>query len=232
MRHRDGKFRWVQDSGIPLFTDDDRFLGFIGTCIDTSEQRSFEAIRGEMEHAGRLNLAGEMASGLAHEPSQPLTAANNYLDACLRRMDEQEWDREKLQQAVKLAYLQTDRAGKIIGQIKNLVRRQGHERSMTDINQVIKNAVTLPEREFQHQAVSVALDMPALPQIPVNRVEIEQVLINLMKNAVEAMAASMQRELRIASRITESGAVMVTVSDSGTGAGDVDKIFNPFHTVK
>lgn len=65
--------------------------------------------------------------------------------------------------------------------------------------------------------------MPALPQIPVNRVEIEQVLINLMKNAVEAMAASMQRELRIASRITESGAVMVTVSDSGTGVLPQDK---------
>lgn len=234
LRHHDGKFRWVQDSGIPRFTDDGRFLGFIGTCIDTSEQRSFEAIRGEMEHAGRLNLAGEMASGLAHELSQPLTAANNYLDACLRRMDEPEWDREKLQQAVKLAHLQTDRAGKIIGQLKSLVRKQGHERTPTDINHVIKNAVTLLEREFQHQAVTVVLDLPSVPQIPANRVEIEQVLINLMKNAVEAMATSPRRELRIASRIAESGAVLVTVSDTGCGiaAADVDKIFNPFHTSK
>ncbi|BBI99706.1 hypothetical protein FGKAn22_13990 [Ferrigenium kumadai] len=234
LRHRDGKFRWVQDSGIPRFTDDGRFLGFIGTCIDTSEQRSFEAIRGEMEHAGRLNLAGEMASGLAHELSQPLTAANNYLDACLRRMDEQEWDREKLQQAVKLAHLQTDRAGKIIGQLKSMVRKQGHERTMTDINQVIKNAVILLEREFQHQSVTVVLDLPALPQIPANRVEIEQVLINLMKNAVEAMSASPQRELSIATRVAESGDILVMVRDTGCGivADDMDKIFNPFHTSK
>jgi PAS domain S-box-containing protein len=234
LRHHDGKFRWVQDSGVPRFTDDGRFLGFIGTCIDTSEQRSFEAIRGEMEHAGRLNLAGEMASGLAHELSQPLTAANNYLDACLRRMDELEWDREKLQQAVKLAHLQTDRAGKIIGQLKNMVRKQGHDRSMTDINQVIRNAVTLLEREFQHQSVTVVLDLPALPQIPANRIEIEQVLINLMKNAVEAMAASPQRELLIATRVAESGDILVTVRDTGCGiaADDMDKIFNPFHTSK
>lgn len=234
LRHHDGKFRWVQDSGIPRFTEDERFLGFIGTCIDTSEQRSFEAIRGEMEHAGRLNLAGEMASGLAHELSQPLTAANNYLDACLRRMEEREWDREKLQQAVKLAHLQTDRAGKIIGQLKNLVRRQGHERSMTDINHVIKNAVTLLEREFQHQSIGVVLDLPVLPLIPANRVEIEQVLINLMKNAVEAMAVAAHRELRISSRLAESGAIMVTVGDSGSGisTADMDKIFNPFHTTK
>ncbi|HXU94316.1 MAG TPA: PAS domain S-box protein [Gallionella sp.] len=234
LRHHDGKFRWVQDSGVPRFTDDGRFLGFIGTCIDTSEQRSFEAIRGEMEHAGRLNLAGEMASGLAHELSQPLTAANNYLDACLRRMDELEWDREKLQQAVKLAHLQTERAGKIIGHLKSMVRKQGHERSMTDINQVIKSAVTLLEREFQHQSVTVVLDLPALPQIPANRIEIEQVLINLMKNAVEAMAASPKRELHIATRLAESGDVLVLVRDTGGGiaADDMDKIFNPFHTSK
>lgn len=234
LRHRDGNFRWVQDAGIPRFTDDGRFLGFIGTCIDTSEQRSFEASRGEMEHAGRLNLAGEMASGLAHELSQPLTAANNYLDACLRRMEEQEWDREKLQQAVKLAYLQTDRAGKIIGQLKSLVRKQGHERSMMDINQLIKNAVGLLEREFQHHFVTVVLELPALPQIAANRIEIEQVLINLMKNAVEAMDGAPQRELRIATRAAGSGGILVTVSDSGCGiaAGEMDKIFNPFHTSK
>jgi PAS domain S-box-containing protein len=234
LRHHDGKFRWVQDSGIPRFTDDGRFLGFIGTCIDTSEQRSFEAIRGEMEHAGRLNLAGEMASGLAHELSQPLTAANNYLDACLRRMEEREWDREKLQQAVKLAHLQTERAGKIIGQLKSLVRRQGHERSMTDIGQVIRNAAVLLEREFQYQSVTVMLDLPSLPQISANRVELEQVLINLMKNAVEAMAGQAQRELRLAAQQLESGDVLVTVGDSGCGIGiaDMDKIFNPFHTTK
>ena len=187
-----------------------------------------------MEHVGRLNIAGEMASGLAHELSQPLNAANNYLDACLRRMEGDNWDRDGLQNAVRHAYAQTERAGAIINHLKNLVRKQKQERSMLEINALIEDTVSFMDHELRHYAVRLSLQLSPVPPVLANRVELEQVLINLIKNAVDSMDSSRRRELRIATRIVESGAVMVSVSDTGKGiaADELEKVFNPFQTSK
>ena len=155
LRRHDGAYRWIRDSGVPRFTAEEEFLGFIGTCVDITDQKLFEELRAEIEHVGRLNIAGEMASGLAHELSQPLTAASNYLDGCLHRMQDAEWDREKLQQAVKLAHLQTERAGSIINHLKDLIRKQGHERVMLDINELIKDSVDFMEHDLSRQSIRV-----------------------------------------------------------------------------
>ncbi len=232
-RHDDG-FRWIEDSGVPRFTADGEFLGFIGICIDVTEHKLFEKIRVEMEHMDRLNIAGEMASGLAHELSQPLTAANTYLDACLRRMAEDNWDYVALQKTVRLAHDQTERAGKIISHLKDIVRKQKYERTLLDINSVVRDSIKFLEYELQHHYISVTLDISRLPPVLANRIEIEQVLINLIKNAIDSMRSSPIRELRITTRVIESGSILVTVSDTGEGVGveDMEKIFNPFHTSK
>jgi PAS domain S-box-containing protein len=234
MRRHDGVFRWMLDSGVPRVTRDGRFLGFIGTCLDITDQKLYEEIRAEVEHVGRINIAGEMASGLAHELSQPLTAANNYLDACLRRMAERDWDRENLQKAIRLAHAQTARAGQIINHLKSLVRKQKQERTVQDVNSLVRDTVTLLEHEFHRHFVTVEVDLSPLPPTLVNRIEVEQVLINLVKNAVDSMTSSPRRELRITTRTVESGAILVTVSDTGKGIAveDLDKIFNPFQTSK
>lgn len=234
LRRYDGVFRWIQDSGVPRFTEDGEFLGFIGTCVDVTDQKLFEEMRAEIEHVGRLNIAGEMASGLAHELSQPLTAASNYLDGCLHRMQDGEWDREKLQKAVKLAHLQTERAGSIINHLKDLIRKQGHERAMMDINQLIKDSVDFLEHDLNRQSIRVIPDFVELPQVRVNKIEIEQVLLNLMKNAIDSMAALPRRELRLSTRLAESDKILITVGDTGKGvpAGDLEQVFNPFQTSK
>jgi PAS domain S-box-containing protein len=234
LRRHDEVFRWIEDSGVPRFTADGEFLGFIGICTDITEHKVFEKIRVEMEHMDRLNIAGEMASGLAHELSQPLSAANTYLDACLRRMAEGNWDHVTLQEAVRRAHDQTVRAGKIIGHLKDIVRKQKYERTMLDINSVVKDIVKFLEYELKHHAISVTLDISPVPQVRANRIEIEQVLINLIKNAIDSMSSSPRRELGIATRVVESGSILVTVSDTGKGvaAEDMEKIFNPFQTSK
>ncbi len=234
LRRHDDVFRWIEDSGVPRLTADGEFLGFIGICIDVTEHKLFEKIRVEMEHMDRLNIAGEMASGLAHELSQPLTAANTYLDACLRRMAENNWDHVTLQDTVRRAHDQTVRAGKIIGHLKDIVRKQKYERTMLDINSVVKDSVKFLEYELQHHYISVTLDISRLPLVLANRIEIEQVLINLIKNAIDSMCSSPRRELRIATRVIESGSILVTVSDTGSGvaAEDMERIFNPFQTSK
>ncbi len=234
LRCHDGGFRWVEDSGLPRFAADGEYLGFIGTCTDLTERKLFETLRVEVEHMDRLNIAGEMASGLAHEISQPLTAANNYLDGCLRRMVEDNWDHAALQNTIRLAHAQTERAGKIINHLKDIVRKQKYERTLQDLNLVVRDSLRFLEHKLQHHHVSVALEMSELPPVLANRIEIEQVLINLIKNAIDSMASSQRRELRIVTRVAGSGAVLVTVSDTGRGlaAEDLERIFDPFHTSK
>ncbi|HZW24329.1 MAG TPA: PAS domain S-box protein [Gallionella sp.] len=234
LRRHDGEFRWVRDSGVPRLAAEGEFLGFIGTTIDVTDHKLFDEMRAEMEHAGRLQIAGEMVSGLAHELSQPLAAASNYLSAGLRQMAQADWDGEKLRKTVLLAHAQTERAGKIINHLKDMVRKQRQERAMLDINALIRDTVHFMEYEIRQIPVSVIMDFYTLPPVRVGRVEIEQVLINLFKNAIEAMAEAPTRVLRITTRPLESGFVLVSVLDTGKGLAPdaLDKIFDPFHSSK
>jgi two-component system sensor kinase FixL len=206
----------------------------LGIGVDITEHKQFEELRAKMEHAGRLNVAGEMASGMAHELSQPLTACANYLDGCLRRMDGNDWDRESLHMAVQLAHKQAERAGKIISHLKDLVRKQGHDRALIDINLLVRVAMNFLEDEIKRQGISLTMTLFPLPRVMACRVEIEQVLLNLYKNAIESMYSCPQRELRVSTRTTESGDVLVAVSDTGRGIfpAEMEGLFNPFQTSK
>jgi PAS domain S-box-containing protein len=205
-----------------------------GIIRDLSERKQLEELRAKMEHAGRLNIAGEMASSLAHELSQPLTACNNYLDVCLRRMDDDAWGREKLRDTLRLASVQAERAGKIVSHLKDLVRKQGHERTPIDINLLVRDVMSLAEDDLRRNGVSVFLTLPPLPRVMACRVEIEQVLHNLYRNAIEAMHSWPQRELRVSTRMSESGHVLVAVRDTGRGIlpSEMENLFHPFQTTK
>ena len=231
----DGEYRWMLDSGIPRFTEDGKFLGYIGTCIDISEQKETEALRGEIERAGRQDIAVEMASGLAHELSQPLAAANNYLTGCLHRMKDAEWDQKKLMTAVTLAHKQTERAGSIINHLKNIIRKQGHERSRADINALIRHTVNFLDLEIKRHGIVVFMVLSPLPWVKVSKIEIEQVLLNLLKNAIEAMQGAPEPLLRISTTdLHDSRQIQVTVSDNGHGiaSAELATVFTPFHSSK
>lgn len=234
LRCRDGVFRWIEDSGVPRFSADGEYLGFIGICIDITGRMLFEVLRGEMAHIDRLNIAGEMASGLAHELSQPLASASNYLEACLRGMDESNWDAARLKKMATQAHAQTERAGQIIKHLKELISKQKFERGMLDINSAIRDSIRFLEHELQQNSISVTLDLSTLPPVRANKIEIEQVLTNLIKNAIDSMCDAPRRELRIASSAIESGYVLVKVSDTGKGIAedDTDKVFDAFYTSK
>jgi PAS domain S-box-containing protein len=234
LRRGDGEYRWVQDSGVPRYDAEGEFIGFIGTCLDVTDHKLFDEMRAEMEHAGRLQIAGEMTSGLAHELSQPLSAANNYLSAGLLHMAESDWDKSRLLKVVSLAHAQTERAGSIINHLKDMVRKQRQERVMLDINALIRDTVHFMEYEIRQHAVSVVMDFYTLPSALASKVEIEQVLVNLIKNAVDSMASTPRRVLRITTRTIDAAFILVSVSDTGKGIvqGDLDKVFNPFQSSK
>lgn len=234
LRRHDGVFRWIRDSGVPRSNFQGEFIGFIGICTDVTDLKMFDEIRAELEHVGRLQIAGEMASGLAHELSQPLSAANNYLSAGLHHMAEDNWDKDKLLKAVTLAHAQTARAGDIVNHLKELVRKQRQERVMLDINELIRDTLHFMEFDIRHKSISVVMDFYSLPPTQVSRIEIEQVLINLFRNAIDSMDSTSRRVLRVTTRVIESGFILVSVSDTGTGIAPdaLDKVFNPFHTSK
>lgn len=232
----DGMYRWLLDSGVPRFAGNGEFLGFIGTCIDVTEQKNSAALRSEVERVGRLNVAMEMASGLAHELSQPLAAANNYLAGCLFRMKGADWDQETLRKALELTLKQTGRAGNIINHLKSLIRKQVDERLPADINVLVQNTLDFLEHETRQRGIQLSMVLPPLPLPPalVNKVEIEQVLINLLKNAIDAMAGVSAPELHIVSALNDLGQIQVSVGDNGRGLSSTQlaTLFDPFHTSK
>jgi PAS domain S-box len=238
LKRHDGKYRWMQESGTPRFAGDGRFLGHIGTCVDITRHVQAKADRARqqvaMERSARLNIAGEMASGLTHELSQPINATLNYLDACLRRLDGGDLDPGKQRQGLSLALKQAQRAGRIINNFKALIRRRPSPRTPLDLNGLLRGTVDLLEYEIEQHGVTIAFDLEHLPPVLGNQVEIQQVLLNVMKNAVDAMSNAPRRELRLVSRPIEQQRVRVEICDSGPGIADaqLESIFQPFHTTK
>ncbi len=126
-----------------------------GIIRDITERKQLEALRAGVEHAGASISPGKWLSGMAHELSQPLTACNNYLDACLRDMDKDDWDRKKLHDAVRLAHVQAERAGRIISHLKDMVKKKGSECTLFDVNLLVTDVLNLLEDEIRRQGISV-----------------------------------------------------------------------------
>ncbi len=225
---RDHAIRWVDGRTVRM-----------EIATDITEQKESMAIRCArklaLEQNSRFNIAEEMASGLAHELSQPLAAASNYLDASLRMTETPGYDPEKLRQGLRLAHRQTERAGKIVSHIKRTIRKRGSERAAIDINRLLQETVGYLEYEIRQYDVAVAFDLAPGPfPAVVNGVEIEQVLLNLMKNAIDSMRGTFLRRLTLSSRPTKESDILVQISDTGKGIphADLDFIFNPFLTTK
>ncbi|MGD9786954.1 MAG: PAS domain S-box protein [Sulfuricellaceae bacterium] len=237
LRH-DGEYRWIMDTGVPRLAADGLLLGYIGTCVDITEQKQMMVLRSvrqsAVERSARFNIVEEMASGLAHELSQPLAAAQNYLDACLRRLESGANDPDKLLNGLRLAHMQTQRAGKIVTHVKSMIRKRGGERVPTDLNRLLRGTLDYLEHELHRHDIVVHFDLSPLPSVVMDPVEIEQVLLNLMKNAVEAMQNAPVRRLGLYSRLGENGDIQVEISDTGKGVQgtELDLIFNPFLTTK
>ncbi|WP_296817400.1 PAS domain-containing sensor histidine kinase [Brevundimonas sp.] len=221
----------VQDPGQRLFT------GFVR---DLSERQETEArlheLQGELVHVTRLTALGEMSSTLAHELNQPLSAIGNYLNG-LRRMTSTPdgLTGERAQEVLAKAADQAQRAGEIIRRLRNFVAKGEAERRAESLSKLTEEAVALAFVGGKQLGVrlQVRLD-PDLDTVLVDKVQIQQVILNLVRNAMEAMADSERRDLRVTSEAAEPGFVRLVVTDTGPGlAQDVlDHLFQPFVTTK
>lgn len=211
---------------------------FVGIIHDISDRRAAERrlqdLQAELLHVSRLTAMGQMSSGLAHELNQPLTAIMNYVKAARRTVDGV--DDPRVARAVELvdkAAAQTTRAGQIIRRLRDFVEKGETHRRLEDINATVADAAALVlaagtevERHFAYAA--------DLPEVMIDRIQIQQVVLNLVRNAVEAMAGCERRELRLATARGTDGAVEVTVTDTGSGlpAEVLERLFQPFVTTK
>jgi len=205
----------------------------------TDHKRAEEQARqhqAELAHVLRLSTMGEMAAGLAHEIHQPLCAIANYAQGCARRLRDRAMDVSVLLPVVEAIAAEALRAGEIIRRLRDLLRKEGPHQEVVDINGIVRGAIRMIEPEARRHDVHLQLELaPDLPEVIGDGVQIEQVLLNLLLNGVEAVQAAHngERSLVVITAPAGADAVEVSVRDSGIGIPDPPAdVFAPFFSTK
>ena len=192
----------------------------------------------KLAHVTRLGLMGEMASGIAHEVNQPLSAVVNYTEVCLRLLQNENLDIEKISGVMKKANQQALKAGQIIHSMREFVKPRKIHRSTADINELIYDAIGIFESDFKQNLIAMRFELTkSLPNVFIDRVQIEQVILNLIRNSIEALKdlpQFTQRQLSIETSLNDLKYIVVRVKDNGPGLTSIqqEKILTPFFTTK
>jgi len=194
-------------------------------------------VQSELAHVTRVTTLGELTASIAHEINQPLAAAISNADACITWLAREPPDLEAARRSAEWIIEDGNRAGEVIRRVRALAKKAEIEKVPLDVNDVITEVMTLIQRELVSHAVSARIELaPTLPRIFGDRVQLQQVMINLVMNAIEAMESVVDRsrELVIRSNQDELGRVIVTVTDRGVGIRPeiAERLFNPFFTTK
>lgn len=240
-RRKNGELFWEFVRIIPLVSEKGEVTNFMAVKEDITLRKELtarEQLRQEqMLHHARLAAMGEMAAALAHELNQPLAAIANFSGVVEHQLAVPQPNLAQAREVVDTIKGQALRAGDIVWRIREFSRKQESRRESTDINALVRDVVRLADIAAKSREVVYEYDLaPGLPKVTVDRVQIEQVMLNLIRNGVEAMEdAAGEKQLRLASRLTENGrAVQLSVSDFGCGLPDriATDLFTPFFTTK
>jgi len=210
---------------------------WIGREIERARTEERAAVHeAELNHFSRLNVMGELATGLAHEINQPLTAIANYTRGCMHRLRSESFEREAVLNAMELAVGEAERAGAIIRHLREFLGDGDAEVASVCLNQSVDAVLRLAGPEARRRRITISIMLATdLPRVTVNAIQIEQVILNILNNAIEAIAGagSVERTIRM-STCVEGDSVSLTVSDTGPGlsASDTERLFDPFYTTK
>ena len=192
-------------------------------------------LRTELAHMDRLSAMGEMASGIAHELNQPLSAIVNYMKGCRNTLDAETFDRERVQTAVDRAAEQAERAGRIIHGIRAFVAKSRLDHVETSVNGLVDEVVSLLAHDLRRGQVDLVLELdPSDPRLRVDPIQVQQVVLNLMRNAIEALERQQPPRTIVVRTHTKDSMVKVEVRDNGITASPVplDRLFESFFTTK
>ena len=241
IRGKDGQYRWFLIRDNPLRDEQGRVLRWYGTRTDITEwknaQGALQQAQAALAHVTRLTTMGEMTASIAHEVNQPLSGIVSNASACLRWLAGDSPDLEEVREATRDIVRDGKRAGEVIARIRALTRRGAVTKERLDLNEIIREVLTLIGDETRGKSVIIRTQFADdLSTVAGDRVQLQQVVLNLVTNAIEAMSSINERtrELLIATRNFDTGHVQVTVEDSGIGLAPntIDKIFDSFYTTK
>src|SRR5271169_3927574 len=213
------------------------FTGFVRDLTERQKaERRIQDLQAELLHASRLSVMGQMASTMAHELNQPLTAVTNYLGAGRQLLATGAASPERLGEIMEKAIAQAQRAGEVIRRLRGFVSKGETERRVQSLNQLVEEALALALVGARQRGVRTSLELDrSLPPVLVDHVQIQQVVLNLVRNAIEAMEEMELRELVVATRtVPDLEMAEVIVADSGPGIAPelADRLFQPFVTTK
>ncbi|MEA3278087.1 MAG: PhnD/SsuA/transferrin family substrate-binding protein [Pseudomonadota bacterium] len=238
---KDGTSFPVEYSSTPIRDERGETVGSVVVFRDVTERKlAAEKIRHhqvELAHVARLSTLGEMASGIAHELNQPLTAINTNARACIRMLESGRSTQEYCSDVMEKIAAQAERAGEVIRHIRHFVRKEEPELRPARLSGMLDTVIGLLRPDAQRASVTLELDLSEDAEwVLAQEIQIEQVILNLARNAIEAMAdtPSGQRRLSLRSRRLDSGQVQIQVSDTGPGLSEevAERIFEPFVTTK
>jgi PAS domain S-box-containing protein len=240
VRRMDGDYRWLLIRNVPLHDKPGNIVNWYGTAIDIEERRrAEEALRqaqADLARVNRMTTMGELTVSLAHEVNQPIAAAVTNANTCLRWLTRDHPDVEEARAAATRIVKDGTRAAEIIKRIRSLFKKSQPQRESVDTNEVIREMIILLRGEAIGHSISVRTELAEdLPQVMGDRVQLQQVLMNLMMNSIDAMKeVDGTRELTIKSQRGENEELLVSVSDTGAGLPPLqaDQIFKAFFTTK
>jgi two-component system sensor kinase FixL len=239
--HPDGTMRYVHHIAQTTRSADGKALRQVGTLHDITERRRAEDEARQMQdriaHFGRISTMGEMAAGIAHEVNQPLTAIATYAQACQRLLASGDVEESELNAALEQISAQALRAGEVIRRLRSFVKNREVRREPIDANRLLEDIQTLAQTDARHNGVRILVDAAArAPQVKADAVQIQQVILNLVRNSIDAMQdiPEAQREIVLRTLVDAEGDVEFMVADRGPGVDPaaLAEVFNPFFTTK
>jgi PAS domain S-box-containing protein len=236
----DGSVKYIHTVGRPVLNASGDLAQFVGSSTDISERKLAEAAlrqaQVDLAHVSRVTTMGELTASLAHEVNQPITAAVIDANTCLRWLTRDQPDLEEAREAASRVAKDLTLAADIISRVRLLFKKANPQRELVDVNEVVREMIVLLRSETTRYSISVRTELESdLPQVMGDRVQLQQVLMNLLLNGMDAIKdLDTTRELIINSQLAQNEQVMVSVSDTGLGLPpqQAEQIFNAFFTTK
>ena len=239
----DGSVKYITSVAHPTLNDSSHVIELVGTVIDVTEHKKAEEARealrqtqADLARVSRVTTMGELMASLAHEVNQPIAATATDANTCLRWLARDTPNLEEARAAATRITKDVKRAAEIISRVRQLFQKGASQREFVDVNETIYEMISLLRGETTRYNILVETYLAAdLPRVIADRVQLQQVLMNLMINSIEAMKdVDWPHELSIKSQAAEDSQLMVSVSDTGVGLPpqQADQIFNPFFTTK
>jgi C4-dicarboxylate-specific signal transduction histidine kinase len=241
IQRKDGAMRWIEHFFQPVIGGQGEFMGVRASNRDVTERKQTETdrqrLQEELAHVTRVSTAGQLAASLAHELNQPLTAIRCNAETAQQLLASAPPDVAEVREALADIARDSERAGGVIQRLRALFKKTTDERSVLQINEIIDETLALLRSEFVLKAISTQFHLePALPKVLGNRIELQQVVLNLAVNAMEAMGECEpgQRHLEIRTGCEGPGEIRASVRDSGPGiqVQPITRLFEPFFTTK